>query len=337
MLNRSLTFFGIALDTANIAIENGFYHLAKLDFDAAEECFSNYDYIGRSEHNKEKRRQMALEKKDLVDAYSGIIKYCRWQNALRLEGSNELLAGATSSEPSPVVEIANAMTKIFEGLWSSDGVWDVAMTKNFEVLEYSYQLASLKNDLSLYSQHHKNNPNAHRYLSIFLKEHPIVEEECSMKLRLSALKRLRKVSPSDPTLIDLHLLYQQLNKKVAVENKVSEKKLRRKYFKSFSVIMDLLDHPCSLDLSSSWCELHAQLTETRDLLSKSCFSKLIKDLWVKSGRHTWWPRFHFCSGQAFKIASHADQALIKAKLFAASTFMGPNCQFCSIVEQNIQS
>jgi len=208
------------------------------------------------------------------------------------------------------------------------------LLKNIEVLLHCYKLKLLQEDLSSYSTHHKTNPNAQRYLFSFLKSYVTNKNENKdvQKLKFLSLKRLQKSAPSDPFMLDLNLMYFD-----KATRKSSQKKKRKKFLKSFSVLMNLLDHPSMLNHAPTWYKLYEQMQSAKNILSELCFDKLVKSLWINSGRKTWWPIFHFTRAQAEKIAINADQELVKAKLYVASIFVGPDCHFCSTVRQSVIS
>ena len=329
ILTRSLNFFGISLDTSKIAIENGLYHLMRNDLEAAKESITAYDYIDKSDRFKERRREMALQRKNTADCYIGIINYCQWRNAVTTEDSNSLEDVTGYSEPGQSYALAEAMVEHFKDLWASNGVWDIAMLKNIEVLLHCYKLDLLQEDLTTYSEHHKNNPNAHKYLYSFLQSF-MKNENVVQKLKKQALKRLQKSAIYDSLLLDLNGIYFN-----DAQTKSSQTKKRKKFLKSFNVLMDNLDYPACMLNQNAWCILEEQIKSAQNDLTESNFKKLIKALWVKSGRRTWWPRFHFSCAHALKIAQHFNQEFVKAKLLVARTLMGPECQFCTIIRQNV--
>ena len=328
---EAMNSFKGMLDQSHIAIEDAFYSIVKHDFEKAREKLLSYEMSKKRDRFSEKHRQNALAWKNVAEAYLGILDYCKWHGLVSHDGGDTLPSSCDDSYVKTDVQVAGEIMKHFKTLWQAEGIWDIAMLKHIEVLLHYYKFEMIQEDLSSYSANHEENPNAHRYLYFVLKSY-VSECKSTKKLKKKALKRLHNVSPSDPVLIDFYSL--KFEKAAKKEGAKSENK--KKFLKSLTILLNLLDYPSNMMKVEPWEKLQNGLKSSKKTLTDECFSDLVKRLWVKSGRSSWWPRFHFTTNQAQKTVSHENQKYVNAKVFVAKVFMGRHCEFCKRVLEHLE-
>ena len=324
---QSLRFSMNLLDPSQIAIEDSFYLFSKLDFDGAKEKLAVYDVINKSSHIKEKLRIMALNWSTVAEAYMGLADYCTWRMNIGTDESTSYQDSNDSVSNAPeLIKIAGEAIGHFQPLTKKKGCWDIFILKHLEILMHYYKFEMLQNDLFLYSKSHLSNPNAHKYFYLYLRSYADQNNDATDSLKLTALRNLYDVSPSDILMIDFHNML--FHSALAKSEKSSDNFRALTLFEeSLEVLMRFLDYSSNKNSIKAWCCLHKILNSLKDRLSQNILQKLIKNVWEKSGRETWWPYFHFTKYHANQLLLSSFDEYKEAKLHVASVFMGVNCTF----------
>ncbi|XP_061174806.1 TATA box-binding protein-associated factor RNA polymerase I subunit A-like [Saccostrea echinata] len=207
----------------------------------------------------------------LCKAYHGLVFYVEWMVAKnrnqRLKDLGDQLDDDVSNNYEDLMKTcADKAINCFDVLKSGQGVWDIFITKQVEILEYYCKLEEAGDILQAYKQQNKDNPNAHKFLYHFAVHH-----NWPVFTRINLLKDLAEHVPSDPLVIDLCELLIQ-------EDKAAD---------AFCHLFDLLDDGSWQFELRPWKLISNLLTS--DVKSDNMIEECMKY------RVSWWPQYHFTS------------------------------------------
>ncbi|KAK3605501.1 hypothetical protein CHS0354_004052 [Potamilus streckersoni] len=284
------------------------FHL--LDTGGKQEAKQMIQNIPRSHAIKPSR-----EHKQYIDmlliGYTGLIWYVEWlDNRQKLYDQDSLdTQGVTSNPLSSNREFlmkmcAQRAISQFSKLEGEPGVWDIFITKQVQLLEYSEEMEQAQRTLKTYVENNPENPNAHKYLYSFRVRNGAEEEE-----EIKLLKTLADCVDSDPLVLRLCSLLQKDSQISAV-----------------SYLFKLLDYPCwQLELSP-WKMLADTLQSILiNRMASDEEMEVIGECWKV--RQSWWPVFHFTSHQVGLKGDPNGSELDFHKAVVASILCGEDNHF----------
>jgi len=258
----------------------------------------------------------------LLRAYSGLFAYISWKKCrLQLEKRDldtEDLGGwshgaesATDSNLKRQVDFHGKQALVlFHDLVEQNGVWDIFLIKQVEVLKYYNQADEARRILERYKEKNPENPNAHRYLYYFLKSEDTDKQELC-----NVLEDLLRVDPTS----ELSEKYVKLRMHQADQSKGVLDALGALFVK--------LDHAACQQGVKTW----ETFADTLRQYSTTHDKKSLGELWDE--RADWWPQFHF-RGDLVPKKDHVTELewqLTQHKAKAARWLLGKGNPFTKAV------
>ncbi|XP_046864952.1 TATA box-binding protein-associated factor RNA polymerase I subunit A-like isoform X2 [Xenia sp. Carnegie-2017] len=229
----------------------------------------------KSKANKPKFRESLLHK-----AYIGLFEYLVNEknsvNSTKLqdmydsdEEQDNWLSQTTQSQRNLNFSWKQSMV-LFQDVFSNPGVWDQFVPTYLELLKCQEEEGLVRRFLCDYKNNNPTNPNSHRYLYHYMKNH-----SASLEEKANLLEDLIKIDPSSELIKDF------VEYKIELGDTASAVK----------TIFEKLDHSVNMFCEESWTLLHFFIYNGCKQTTESKVKETLKLCW--SERESWWPEYHF--------------------------------------------
>ncbi|XP_031569735.1 TATA box-binding protein-associated factor RNA polymerase I subunit A-like, partial [Actinia tenebrosa] len=261
----------------------------------------------------------------LLQAYLGLFEYVTWNSKLTKEKQlgfeQDVYINMNTEKSKQISYHGNKALGYFENLVETDGLWDIFVTRQVELLVYYGKVDEARKTLEKYLEKNPENPNAHRYLYHFLKKQGTPKAEL-----LGVLEKLFAVDPTS----ELVKEYTELLQEDGQLNLGDPKYISR----HLHILFNKLDHYACRNSLNGWTAL-AQILKLcyhGKTINKD-FEHTIKECWEE--RADWWPQYHFQEQQLLTMDStnEYDWNIVLEKAKVAQRLLGKDCVFVKAVHK----
>ncbi|XP_046864954.1 TATA box-binding protein-associated factor RNA polymerase I subunit A-like isoform X4 [Xenia sp. Carnegie-2017] len=244
------------------------------------ELFALHDVLEALELLKSKANKPKFRESLLHKAYIGLFEYLVNEknsvNSTKLqdmydsdEEQDNWLSQTTQSQRNLNFSWKQSMV-LFQDVFSNPGVWDQFVPTYLELLKCQEEEGLVRRFLCDYKNNNPTNPNSHRYLYHYMKNH-----SASLEEKANLLEDLIKIDPSSELIKDF------VEYKIELGDTASAVK----------TIFEKLDHSVNMFCEESWTLLHFFIYNGCKQTTESKVKETLKLCW--SERESWWPEYHF--------------------------------------------
>jgi len=319
---RAMMSYNEKVDQVHLLLEYTFGLLIAKDFATAKEELRLYPNIEKGVVHKQSRINNIAWWSVVAEGYLGLIDYVLWKSTvLHCTNSNDFSqSGAADDFSSQHAKLGSSACQHFSEVISKPGVWDIFIQKYIEILVFYGKSDDAKCALETYSVTHQDNPNAHKMLYAFVCDHQPTSSNstCStVDVKITILKRLVQVAPSEEIVLDLHHLLFHKWLKDGDPQARCHFEADSNLTESVEVLLNMLDYFCWRDAPNIWKALYDAIQWIKKKTGRKQMLKFIRNIFVASERIHWWPAYHFSESSVLIESSSNVKIIEKSKSFIA--------------------
>ncbi|KAK3713309.1 hypothetical protein QZH41_009032, partial [Actinostola sp. cb2023] len=254
-----------------------------------------------------KSTKTPLNNNKLLQAYMGLFEYILWKTKDLKERRSRNSIGVDMEghdmelKQNDNIYHANKALQFFDKLVENEGVWDVFVMRQVELLMFFERNNEAQTILERYREKNPENPNTHRYLYSFHKL-----QDAPKSTLLAVLENLFTVNPTSE-------LVQEYYELVMDKETISD--YNKNICTLFGLLFSKLDyHSCKTSLVDWKALAHILHICNHDNPINKGIDDKVKACWDE--RADWWPDYHFSVAMVTTSLSSHDfnVTLEKAKV-----------------------